>query len=120
MTRYCSGVSSLRHSSSVRVTAKALLSISVLLLAQPSWSISMSLHLQFDDFRTHPIARHADPGDRDRQLEAARTGAAGIEKQDPMASLDQRLMGMSIHHRGVAHIRRIEIKLRNFVEHIKA
>src|ERR1700682_410375 len=107
MTRYCSGVSSLRHSSSVRVTAKVLLSIIYLLLRKPSSCIFMNLYLQFNDFRAQMPARHADPGHRDRQLEPARTGAAGIEKQDSGARLDRGLMEMPEHHRGEARIRRV-------------
>src|ERR1700688_175607 len=77
------------------------------------------LHLKFRDFRTQARARHADPGDRDRQLEAARTGTAGSEKQDPLTHLDHGLMGMPVHSRPEARIRRIESKLRNLMENVE-
>src|SRR5216684_6547779 len=36
---------------------------------------------QFDQLRRHPLARDAQPAERDRQGEAARAGAAGVDEE---------------------------------------
>src|SRR5215470_2223988 len=88
-------------------------------MAAAERAASDGLDLQLDDFRPQLSAGHADTGDRDRQPEAARTGAAWIEKQDAFARLDRRLVRVSIHHRSVAGGSRVEPELRNVMQHVE-
>ena len=50
-------------------------------------------------------------GDRDRQLEPPRTGAAGIEEEHASVRLDRRLMRVTEDHRREACRRRVEVEL---------
>ena len=60
---------------------------------------------------TPAIARFPDTGGGDRQLGAARAGAAGVEEEDAIARFDQGLVGMPEHHGREARGRWVELEL---------
>src|SRR5688572_6317811 len=68
------------------------------------------LDRELDDTRAHPVILDEQLADRHRQLEAARTGAAGIDVEHAVAVFDARLVRMAEHHHTESRCFRIDIE----------
>src|SRR4051812_41372740 len=67
------------------------------------------LRLQRDQFAGEHVLPHLEGGDRHRQLEAPRTGAARVHVQDTIAAFDHRLVRMSGNHGGKTGAFRVDV-----------
>src|SRR5262245_33372636 len=57
-----------------------------------------SSHIELHDLRMQPLGCHPEPPDRNRQVEAAGAGAAGVDVEHAvLARLDRGLVGVAEH-----------------------
>src|SRR3546814_9340454 len=63
---------------------------------------------QFNDPGFEAISGDTQPGDGHRQLEATRTGTAGIDVEHAVAPLDLRLVRMTADHRGNRRLMQVD------------
>ncbi len=78
------------------------------------------LHSQFYDSRVYRLTFHPKPGDGDREFEAARAGAAGIQEQDAVALNNRRTVGMAADDDAETGCGRIYFKFFYVVDDIDA
>src|SRR5260221_1079035 len=78
--------------------------------------IESNLALELDQLGRHSLARHAQPAERDRQGEAPRTGAAGIDEQHAVLFPATRLVRMTGDDGPEPGSGRIEIELGDIVD----
>src|SRR3954468_24217504 len=84
-----------------------------------AWRSRLSFErLQRDELGVHTPLGDSQPGQRDRQLEAPRTGAARVQIEHAVLLVEARLMAVAADHGGEAGRARLQVELVQVVQQI--